>query len=177
MELRKFIATTIREYLNEQQEIENNLNDNFWRWFGGSKTIESGKPLKLYHGSSENFSNFKLGYNSYSSFTNNKKLAKSYGSNIYEVYLKIENPYIIDGKGNYIWKFIGEKDSPESFFSGEVPFSYDGIIFKNVIDFNGALGSEYVLDISDVYMVRNPSQIKSIENDGTWDIGDDNIYS
>ena len=28
MELRKFIKTTIREYLNEQQETENNLNEN-----------------------------------------------------------------------------------------------------------------------------------------------------
>jgi hypothetical protein len=166
------LATTIREYLIEQQEVESNLNDNFWKWFGNSKV-----KLKLYHGSSEIFSNFKLGYNSYSSFTNNKKLAKSYGSNIYEVYLKIENPYIIDGKGNYIWKFIGEKDSPESFFSSEVPLSHDGIIFKNVIDFNGKLGSEYVLDVSDVYMVRKPAQIKSVDNDGTWDINDNNIYS
>ena len=29
MELRKFIATTIREYLNEQQEVDSNLVKNY----------------------------------------------------------------------------------------------------------------------------------------------------
>ena len=59
MELRKFIATTIREYLNEQQEVETNLNNNFRKWFSGSKVVYNGKPLPVYHGSPENFDEFK----------------------------------------------------------------------------------------------------------------------
>ncbi len=38
MKLRKFIATTIREYLIEQKNIKTNINDNFWKMF--SEDIE-----------------------------------------------------------------------------------------------------------------------------------------
>ncbi len=30
---------------------------------------------------------------------------------------------------------------------------------------------------SPIYVVFNSNQIKSVENDGTWDIADDNIFS
>lgn len=36
MELKKIISTTLREYLIERKEI--NMNDNFWKWFGDSKS-------------------------------------------------------------------------------------------------------------------------------------------
>ena len=49
MKLRKFIATTIREYLNEQQEVENNFNDAFLKWFGSSKVKDNdGTPKIVY---------------------------------------------------------------------------------------------------------------------------------
>jgi hypothetical protein len=32
-------------------------------------------------------------------------------------------------------------------------------------------------DSDTIYVTFKPNQIKSIENDGTWDIGDDNIFS
>lgn len=162
------------KHLKEYREY---LNDNFWKWFGNSEVKESGTPIVLYHGTNSNFDTFKLRSGSKSSFTNNKTLANSYGDVIYSVYLRIENPYIIECEGDYIWNFIGERVSPEDFFEGVVPFIYDGIIFKNVIDFNGALGSKYVLDVSDVYMVRKPNQIKSVENGGTWNVSEDNIFS
>ena len=60
MELRKFIATTIREYLNEQKEVESNLNGNFLKWFGNSKIVENGKPKILYHGSKNKFTSFEI---------------------------------------------------------------------------------------------------------------------
>lgn len=177
----KYVHTTLSKYLNEQHQTETNINSNFKKWFGDSKIVKGGQPTSLYHGSYKYFTTFNMNsakgvYTNYNGFTNNKNLAKSYGDNIYEVFLKIDNPYIIDGGGEYIWKVIDKKNSPDLFFD-ELPSSYDGIIFKNVIDFNGCLGSKYVLDVSDIYMVRNPFQIKSTENDGSWDINDDNIYS
>jgi GNAT superfamily N-acetyltransferase len=152
----------------------------FKAWFGdwendpqnASKVVdENGEPKVVYHGSDNNFSVFdfktnKGVYSSYSSFTNNKKLAESYGSNIYNVFLKIHNPYIIDGKGDYIWNLVKGKNSPDLFFD-ELPLNYDGIIFKSVIDFNGKLGTKFVLDISDIYMVRKPSQIKLADGSNT----------
>ena len=83
MELRKFIATTIREYLNENIDIlpdyinidgekystKNSNGDfiakdsdsiiNFYKWFGNSKTVDSKqRPLVFYHVSNSNFNEF-----------------------------------------------------------------------------------------------------------------------
>ena len=63
MELRKFIKTTIREFLNEQEDqIQSNINDNFWKWFGNSKVINrDGSPMIVYHGTKADFNTFKIG--------------------------------------------------------------------------------------------------------------------
>lgn len=148
----------------------------FKDWFGdwenepanSSKVIdENGEPLVVYHGTDNEFTTFKLGYGSYSSFTENKRLALSYGHFVNSFFLSIKNPYIINGGGQYIWNVIGESQDPESFFGGSVPFSNDGIIFKDVIDFNGTLGSKYVLDVSNVIMVRKNTQIKLADGSNT----------
>ena len=148
----------------------------FKAWFGdwendpenSSKVVDfNGEPLVVYHGTNAEFNTFKLGYGSYSSFTENKTLALSYGDIINQFFLVIKNPYIINGNGEYIWKVIDDKASPEEFFGGSVPFSNDGIMFKDVIDFNGALGSKYVLDVSNVYMVRKNNQIKLADGSNT----------
>jgi hypothetical protein len=52
-DLKKFIATTIREYLNENQNIDS--------WFGNSEvTDEDGNPLIVYHFTNSEFDNFDL---------------------------------------------------------------------------------------------------------------------
>lgn len=77
MELRKFIATTIREYLNE------NKSNQIW-----------------YHGSDYNFNSFEnfkskgpsaLGFFA----TDDKNLAELFGNNVYVVNFNIKNPYKI----------------------------------------------------------------------------------
>lgn len=85
MELRKFIATTIHEFLNENQNIllapngnKSNLSKEnyeyvrtveFKKWFGdwendsenASKVVdENGEPLVVYHGTPNNFDEFKV---------------------------------------------------------------------------------------------------------------------
>ena len=83
------------------EEIQNVLNDNFWKWFGDSVVVDAdGKPLKVYHGTREDFNEFKgdLMYFSTtpeyaSQFSSAPDLVKG-GSNpaVLPVYLKITNP-------------------------------------------------------------------------------------
>ena len=89
MELRKIIATTIREYLNEQQEVENNLNNNFKKWFGNSKVVYNGKPLPVYHGSTTEIEEFE-DFTTF--FTDDYMNADGYagGEYVYEVYISKE---------------------------------------------------------------------------------------
>lgn len=105
LQLRKFIADTVRECL-----IENVENSNFLKWFGNSKITEGGKPLICYHGSNDaNISIFdfsKVGHNKGNHghygygiyFSTDIREAKTYGDKIYECYIKISNPFIGDDK-------------------------------------------------------------------------------
>jgi hypothetical protein len=84
MELRKFIKTTIREYLNEQVE-----NSDTW-YHGGQTKIKNfiKTPPINRHGNTEGFY-----------FTKSVDYAKSHGNEITVVNLKVKNPFII-GKTN-----------------------------------------------------------------------------
>lgn len=166
------IKTTIREFLNEQDD---NLNDNFWEWFGNSKVVDkNGKPLVVYHGSSSEFEEFFE--DSY--FTDDFFNADGYASGeyVYEVYLTIKNPLIIDGKGKK-WDDI---ETPLGTSTREVVGNvdrnkYDGVIFNNIKD--SWIDDVDYQDPSTVYVTFFPNQIKSVQNDSSWDINDDNIYS
>lgn len=191
MELRKFISTTVYEYLNEQQNIESNINDNFWKWFGNSKIVKNGKPMILFHGTKTNFSSFydrKKGSSTDDGirgrgfyFSTNIKSAQSYGNNIYEVYLKIEKPFdllsfnsldeIIDLLG-IDSSIIQERGRGTKYHSISILSGFSGV-------FSGAireLGYDGIIHGQEFVCFKS-NQIKSINNDGTWDIGDDNIFS
>ena len=170
----KFISTTIHEYLIEQHENENNLNNNFKKWFNGSKVTFNGKPLVVYHGSPDEFEEFM--YDTY--FTEDYFNAVGYSDDgiVYEVYLSIKKPLIIDCQ-NKKWD---ELETPYGSSTQEVVGNvdknkYDGIIFINIKDawFDDA---EYQ-DAGTVYVTFSPNQIKSTDNDGSWDISDKNIFS
>lgn len=122
-----------KNHLNEHQNIESNINYNFWEWFGNSKIVdENGNPKIVYHGTDNKFDIFKISkYGSVGPgiyLTTYKDIAKNHGKYLMELYVKIED------------------DS-------------DGII----------TGYEIV--------VKKPQNIKSIYNDGTWNIEDKNIFS
>jgi hypothetical protein len=86
------------------KEVQN-LNENFEKWFSGSKVSNNGKPMVCYHGSSKsNIKSFDFskigsssgnyghyGYGIY--FSTDIREAKTYGDNIYECYIKIVNPF------------------------------------------------------------------------------------
>lgn len=161
----------------------------FRKWFGNSKVVdENGKPLVVYHGtengSFEIFSEQRIENGFF--FTDDINTAKEYAevapflaedmteeeiadaSKIYEVYLKIENPYIAD---------MGGEDYRGTAIQGYIDeareLGHDGVIIKNIIDkrYNdseGSLGTDYI--------VFNPEQIKSVNNKGTFDSANPNIY-
>ena len=106
MELRKFIKTTIREYLNEQQNVENNLNANFNKWFGSSVMIENNKPIIFYHGSTDNelniFKEKSFRYNGIY-LTRKTNYAKQFGSNLLSLYASIKKTIYYSYGRNKLW--------------------------------------------------------------------------
>lgn len=85
--------------------------DKIIRWFGESKIVDKKKrPMILYHGTENSFEKFdkdKIGSNSGNKgflgkgfyFTKELWKAKAYGDVIH-AYLRIENPFVINGKLN-----------------------------------------------------------------------------
>ena len=177
MGIRKFIATTIHEYLSEQKNIsDDKLNNNFRKWFGDSKVVDdNGNPLVVYHGSQTDFDKF-IGY---TYFTDDYMIADGYagGEYVYDVYLSIKNPLIIDANGRK-WDDIETKygiTSTQVIVKDADKNKYDGVIFINIKD--SWIDDVDYQDESTVYVTFNPNQIKSVDNDGSWDINDNNIYS
>lgn len=171
---------------NEQQAEElwlQTKTPEFKSWFGNSKVVdENGEPLVVYHGSRNVFDEFKnIGKNVYSLlwesannaqvegffFTNDFDIAKvHYGREIifdeqgiaqgiiegkvYPVFLKLEYPLYEENRAD-----INEQKIK----------NYDGAITIENLDNN----------YPDVYIVRNPNQVKSVFNIGTFN-NQNNIY-
>jgi hypothetical protein len=127
---------------------------NFKRWFEGSKVVdENGQPLKLYHGSRENFDAFdpEKSFDGGFYFTPDKKYAEEYSKGfrksdpdgyLKEVYVNIKNPTnTIPNSKNQMQKMVEQ--------------GYDGVIYK------GSSGDRIVAAF-------NPNQIKSVNNSGAW---------
>lgn len=182
--IKNFIKTNINDYLNEQ-------NNNFLNWFGNSKVKENGKPIILYHGSKHIFTSFddrKKGNSTDPGmrgrgfyFSTNVNSAQSYGENLYEVYLKIEKPFdllsfeSLDDIINLLdidSSIIQERGRGTKYHSISINLEFSGVFSDAVreLGYDGILhGQEYVC--------FKPNQIKSINNDGSWDIEDENIFS
>lgn len=88
---------------------------------------------------------------------------------IISVYLKIENPKIIDAKGQKYNDF--EENINQALYNMN---GYDGLIVKNLIDV-GEDENPSDFKPSTHYMVLSPNQIKSVNNNGEWS-DSDNIY-
>ncbi len=232
-DLKKFIATTIREYLNEQQSFNDiKLNENFFKWFGNSKVVDkNGNPMICYHGTPNGgFDEFKpkIGYKGKSKqqvdlgshFSIDKDYASGYAGNkktskVYESFLRIENPlytnqmfyredneqefikylnfitktFKIKLNGDYYYDKNGDKhNEPQnimlnSFLIDKIPSNK---LYNSLIEFgfDGVFHEPYNMEGLHqfkkhpvAYIILNSNQVKSTENDGTWDINDNNIYS
>lgn len=189
MELKEFITTTVKSYLKEQQETPTNINNNFKKWFGDSKIIDSnGNPIICYHGSNtKNIKIFNLdfvGKNTDSGmygkgfyFTDNIKYADTYNrtknGDTLEVYLKISNPLIINNKFD-IPKIHVPDDTLEDLYNGSKIYSEKFRQFLIENNYDGVVANMFS---EKQFVALYPNQIKSVNNDGSWDIDDNNIFS
>jgi len=171
-EIRKIIREVINEDSNSITDTEE-----FKKWFGNSKIVnERGYPLEVYHGSQEEFTEFA----GYSFFTDDYWNAEGYSSGediVYEVYLSIQNPLVIDAKG----KKWDEIETPYGTSTREVASNldtsrYDGIIFNNIKD-SWIDDAEYQ-DPGTVYVAIKPEQIKLADGTNTtFDVDNPDITS
>ena len=156
------------------KQVDTTSNE-FKEWFGYSKMKDdNGNPITLYHGTKSDFTEFQPStggeYGAGVYLTDNVGAANFYAnhvaqgdadSNVMEVYAKMEYPYHID-KVDYIAKT--EDVTPNEFRTQLIEQGYDGIIATGL---NG---------VEKQYVVWKPTQIKSVENRGTWDAKDPNIH-
>ncbi len=180
------IVTSIYDFLNEQENIDKHLKDDFFEWFGNSKIVDkNGNPLLVYHGTNTKFDSFRVGENRYVYFTNSKNLADKYATHrskktnsekiIYEAYLKIDNPLIVDANFES-WDFISTKGiencnnaikdllkrGVDIITTSRIPeiaikYGFDGAIIKNVYD---GVGYGKDGDLSTVYVVLDSNKIR-----------------
>lgn len=158
------------------------INDNFWRWFGNSKVIAGINPLICYHGSSSNFKIFKpstsVGNQKEEDqiegmyFTDNRDGASFFSLTDDDKYLKsfflaIKNPYMV--VDNNTLKLNLKVNKLSEVNNKLRKLGYDGLIMERGFY---ARGGPHKL-----FLTFTPNQIKSTQNDGSWDINDDNIYS
>lgn len=148
------------EAYNKQGKADVN-SEAFKRWFGDSKVVdENGKPLVVYHGTNAEFDTFDLSkgksksgqakYGNGFYFTSNEKRAERYA-------------YGFTGKG----RGVGQNNVMAVYLDIKNPAysarEFDPDIHDGVID-------------GDTYFVVSPNQIKSVNNRGTFDPNNDNIY-
>lgn len=142
----------ISEILKESRE------ENFKRWFGDSKVVDnSGKPLKVYHGTHADFSEFRpnpsLGGGVFFSPDPSEASVFAYakGANVIPVYLSAQNPYP---------KIVRSYDEVKTFEKAKKA-GYDSVRVRD--SSNGVIN----------WVVFSPSQIKS----ATGNIGDFDLSS
>lgn len=89
-------------------------------------------------------------------------------SDLYSVYMKLENPLIIDAGGKPYWQidFRGEKVNTESIARFAKENGFDGLIVNNVLE------TDYENKLTDDYIAFEPTQIKSVENLGYYNAQD-----
>lgn len=88
---------------------------------------------------------------------------QSYNDNIrYNVYLSIQNPVIVNFEGREY-----NTEEVDDLILDALENGNDGVIIKNIDDVGG---------VHTQYAVFNPEQIKSVDNTGTFDAENPNIY-
>ena len=162
--MKNIIFVSINEYLKN-----NTFNENFIKWFNGSKIVNTDNTPKIYYnGSHYNFDVFKLNKISkdYDNnilgfyFAESKHIASMYGDHIKDCYLSIKNPKKLSDTDFQLHLNYTEPKELVKIKRNYIKEGYDGISYDNSI-----------------LVAFYPNQIKSINNDGSQDLDDDNTYS
>lgn len=193
----------IHKLLSELYTVDHdthNINQNFWKWFGGSKVRQpdgSPLPLTIYHGGTIVGTVFDLDKVEFGFHFGTQEQASNIldmdyreageyrqGSNIGYYFLKIEHPVIIDHDMGY-WldydRWIREGYLPEQWFVKDENGNFslpEGERLENLFLEQGHDGIIYQNDVEgegESYIVFKPTHIKSIMNRGTWDINDPDV--
>lgn len=184
-------------YMRAPNGQATNLNEKQWaqvrtqafkEWFGdwennpneASKVRDAnGEPLVVYHGSRENFYEFKRWtdglINSGHFFSPERKNASGYGGNIYDVYLNLRNPLEVDAQGaNFSSiEYGGEKVAASDLGNLAEMEGYDGVVISDVAD-SADMGSENDRTVDYISFAAN--QIKSAsQNAGSFLESQDDI--
>ena len=69
--------------------------------------------------------------------------------------------------------FLIDKIPSNKLYNGLIDFEFDGVFHEPY----NMEGLHYFKKHPTAYIILNPNQVKSVENDGTWDINDNNIFS
>lgn len=156
------------------------INENFNKWFSGSKVVDTNnQPMIMYHRSrsKELFSEFRLENvekNPYNLHYGVFFVNAYYSSHIsyiadgleYYVFLKITNAFYIYDYNKQPYDMHGQPlifiDVSKSYCDDLRQKGYDGIIIKS---------SHY-----DQYVIFEPSQIKSVDNNGEYSQKTNNIF-
>lgn len=164
-----------------QPPIPKIVNENFYKWFGDSKSIDdTGRHIIFYHKSRSKvpFVNFNIRGEDKNPYNNcygvyfvahyHKEQISYIGDGVeYYVFLKYKNPFFIYDKGGKVVDMEGKNyefiDTNEKFCREIQDKGYDSIIIMNTMIYHNE------------YIVFNNSQIKSIENNGNYS-NDENIY-
>lgn len=184
-------------YMKAPNGQATNLNEKQWaqvrtrafrEWFGdwennpneASKVRDAnGEPLVVYHGSQENFYEFKRWtdglINSGHFFSPDRKNASEYGSNIYDAYLNLRNPLEVDAQGaNFSSiEYGGEKVAASDLGNLAEMEGYDGVVISDVAD-SADMGSGNDRTVDYISFAAN--QIKSASrNTGSFLESQDDI--
>lgn len=175
-------APVLKDYPDLTRKRHATETEAFKKWFGNSKVVdEKGKPLVVYHGTADVFSEFTfdhpnrkddgwLGRGFY--FTSDPVIAGSYTSlkpgespNVLPVFLALKNPYMatVEEKRDLQFKSIkNDARAIHEWTSRLEAEGHDGVMLRYQHTENGKNPIEY--------MVFSPTQIKSaIGNQGTFD--------
>lgn len=141
----------------------------FQNWFGRSQAVdEQNTPLRMYHGSLLSFEQFRrpkdgAGRARALYFTPDVEVANLYAESgssergvMYPVYLKTENLKTIDFKGE---AQVGGKGREQLVREAEEE-GFDGVRLLNTRDAGG---------VQEQWAVFEPTQVKSVNNQGTFD--------
>lgn len=177
------------------------FNAAFWKWFGDSKVVDkNGEPLVVYHGTPYEFNEFRKDASATQrpafSFTTDKKMAKEFSESLYDpreddpmpgvvisAYLRAENPF--DPRSDRdVKRLIKElkRQRIDQYDEGRIS---SGVyyILEDLSDVIKLLGYDAYYDRehskSGLWNINvfDSRQIKSLENDGTWDADDPDIRS
>lgn len=135
--------------------------------FSSKKTTAASKQIgPVYYGTYHQWTddipnNIKYGVGRF--FSSDPLVAQAYGSFVYEAYLTMHKPFVVDAENNSYYSipkpaamknwFVGDEVDTDSIAQYAYKHGYDGVIIKNVIELHHPV-------VANDYIVFNANQIK-----------------